>query len=121
MNRAPFLRRPWRATLIRSPGTFTSPAKARAGPNSKRFGGRRISWYGPTPTRQRASPMPNAKLIAALAAAGLSLAGCHKQPQAQDQNMSLESGVPSNEVLANADIETLPADESSATCSDPAP
>jgi hypothetical protein len=59
--------------------------------------------------------MPNAKLIAALAAAALSLAGCHKQPQAQDQNMSLDSGVPSNEVLANADIETLPADESSAT------
>jgi hypothetical protein len=29
--------------------------------------------------------------------------------------MSLDSGVPSNEVLANADIETLPADESSAT------
>jgi len=55
-------------------------------------------------------------LIAALAAAALSLAGCQKgQPQAQDQNMSLDSGVPSNEVLANADIETLPADESSAT------
>lgn len=60
--------------------------------------------------------MPNAKMIVALAAAALLLAGCHKpQPQAQDQNMSLDSGIPSNEVLANADIETLPADESSAT------
>ena len=56
------------------------------------------------------------RLIAAAGAPpGFRWRGCHKQPQAQDQNMSLDSGVPSNEVLANADIETLPADESSAT------
>ena len=62
--------------------------------------------------------MRNAKMIIAVAAAGLALAGCHKQQSQQaaaDQNLSLDSGVPSNEVLANADIETLPADESSAT------
>jgi len=61
--------------------------------------------------------MRNAKMIIAAATAGLALAGCHKQSQqaAADQNLSMDSGVPSNEVLANADIETLPADESSAT------
>jgi hypothetical protein len=60
--------------------------------------------------------MPSAKIVIALATAALALAACNKQQQqAQDQNMSLDSGVPSNEVLANADIETLPSDESSAT------
>ena len=61
--------------------------------------------------------MRNAKLIIAAAAAGLALVACHKQPQQAtgDQNLSMDSGIPSNEVFANADIETLPADESSAT------
>ena len=62
--------------------------------------------------------MRNAKMIIAVAAAGLALAGCHKQQSQQaaaGQNLSMDSGVPSNDVLANADIETLPADESSAT------
>ena len=61
--------------------------------------------------------MRNAKMIIAVAVASLALAACHKQSQqaAADQNLSMDSGVPSNEVLANADIETLPADESSAT------
>lgn len=61
--------------------------------------------------------MRSAKMTVALAATVLALAGCNKQPsqQAQDQNLSMDSGVPSNEVLANADIETLPSDESSAT------
>jgi uncharacterized protein YcfL len=56
-------------------------------------------------------------MIIAVTTATLALAGCHKQSQqaAADQNLSMDSGVPSNEVLANADIETLPADESSAT------
>lgn len=59
--------------------------------------------------------MSNARTAIVLAAA-LALAACSKgQPQSQDQNMSLDSAVPSNEVLANADIETLPADESSTT------
>jgi len=60
--------------------------------------------------------MPNAKLMIAIAAGALALGACHKQqPAAQDQNIAIDDGVPSNQVLANADIETLPADESSET------
>jgi uncharacterized protein YcfL len=60
--------------------------------------------------------MPNAKLIA-LPLAALALVACQKQQQqpAQDQNMSVDEGVPNNQVMANADIETLPPDESSTT------
>ena len=58
--------------------------------------------------------MQNAKLILALGAAALALGACHEQQQ-QDQNIAIDDGVPSNQVLANADIETLPADESSTT------
>ncbi len=60
--------------------------------------------------------MPNAKMIAALGIA-LALPACHKQQQeqAQDQNMSIDEGVSENQVAGNADIETLPADESSTT------
>lgn len=58
--------------------------------------------------------MRNARTLIAAAAMILALAACQKQ-QAQDQNMSLGKAVPSNEVLANAEIETLPADESSET------
>jgi hypothetical protein len=56
-------------------------------------------------------------MIIAVTAGAVALAACQKQSQqaAADQNLSMDSGVPSNEVLANADIETLPADESSAT------
>ena len=58
--------------------------------------------------------MPNAKLM--IAAGALALGACHKQQTAaQDQNIAIDDGVPSNQVLANADIETLPADESSET------
>ena len=59
--------------------------------------------------------MPVAMRSVLLTAAVCALAACHKQqPQQQDQNISL--GVPmTNETLANADIETLPPDESSAT------
>jgi hypothetical protein len=61
--------------------------------------------------------MRNAKLIIALGAPALALGGCHKQQAAQDQNISIDEGVPDNQVAVagNADIETLPADESSAT------
>ena len=60
--------------------------------------------------------MPNAKLMIAIAAGALALGACDKQqPAAQDQNIAIDDGVPSNQVLANADIETLPADESSET------
>lgn len=46
--------------------------------------------------------------------ASLTLAACGKQQQAQDQNIAIDEGVADNEV-GNADIETLPADESSTT------
>lgn len=49
--------------------------------------------------------------------AAVSLGGCqkHQQQQPQDQNIAIDEGIPDNEVADNADIETLPADESSAT------
>jgi hypothetical protein len=54
--------------------------------------------------------------FAVLGAAVCTLAGCHKQQQAQQQNQEIAVGVPmTNETIANADIETLPPDESSAT------
>lgn len=60
--------------------------------------------------------MPNARLIFVFSAAALALGGCNKQQQpAADQNIAIDQGVPSNQVLANSDIETLPADESSET------
>jgi uncharacterized protein YcfL len=60
--------------------------------------------------------MRNARLILALAV--LALGACHKQQQAEMNNdsMSMDEGVPDNQIVAgNADIETLPADESSTT------
>jgi len=60
--------------------------------------------------------MRNAKMIATLGIAQLALGACHKQQQpAQDQNIAIDEGVADNQVAGNADIETLPADESSAT------
>jgi hypothetical protein len=59
--------------------------------------------------------MPNARIIAALGIAALSLGACNKQPEQADQNISIDEGVPDNQVAGNADIETLPADESSTT------
>jgi hypothetical protein len=53
-----------------------------------------------------------------LALAILALGACHKQQQAQMNNdsISMDEGVPDNQIVAgNADIETLPADESSTT------
>ena len=49
--------------------------------------------------------------------AALSLGACQKnqQQQPQDQNIAIDEGVPDNQIAGNADIETLPADESSAT------
>jgi hypothetical protein len=46
--------------------------------------------------------------------ASLTLAGCGKQQQPPDQNIAIDEGVAANQV-GNADIETLPADESSTT------
>jgi len=59
--------------------------------------------------------MRSAKLIIAVGIAALALGACHKQQQAQDQNIAIDEGVPDNQVAGNADIETLPADESSTT------
>jgi hypothetical protein len=66
--------------------------------------------------------MPDAKLpiaatTAVLALAALSLGACqkHQQQQPEDQNIAIDDGIPDNQIAGNADIETLPADESSAT------
>lgn len=61
--------------------------------------------------------MRNAKMITVLGSAALVLGACHNQRQATDNNsISMDDSVPENEVAAdNAQIETLPADESSAT------
>lgn len=59
--------------------------------------------------------MRNAKFIVAFGIAALAVGGCQKQqpPQNQDQNIALDQGVPDNQMAGNADIETLPPDESS--------
>jgi hypothetical protein len=51
-----------------------------------------------------------------LAAAVLALPACNKkqQPPASDQNIAIDEPM-TKETMANADIETLPADESSTT------
>ena len=60
--------------------------------------------------------MRNAKMIIALGIAAVELGGCHKQQQAQNNEISIDDAVPENQVAAdNAQIETLPADESSTT------
>jgi hypothetical protein len=62
--------------------------------------------------------MRNARITAALAVAAVALGALgasHKQQQPQDQNIAIDEGVPDNQMAGNADIETLPADESSTT------
>lgn len=61
--------------------------------------------------------MRNAKPIMAVAAAAAMLGGCQGNKQQADNNaMSMDVGVPDNQVAAdNSQIETLPADESSVT------
>jgi hypothetical protein len=62
--------------------------------------------------------MQNAARILIIAAAALT--ACHKQQPAnvaENQDMSLESNLATGQVPDNAQIETLPADESSATTS----
>jgi ABC-type uncharacterized transport system auxiliary subunit len=56
-------------------------------------------------------------MMLTLAAAALALGGCHKQQQqAENNDISIDDAVPENQVAAdNAQIETLPADESSTT------
>ncbi|HEY4070104.1 MAG TPA: hypothetical protein VGM04_00935 [Sphingomicrobium sp.] len=54
-------------------------------------------------------------MIVALGIAGLVLGACQKQQPPQEQNIAIDEGVPDNQMAGNADIETLPADESSTT------
>lgn len=63
----------------------------------------------------RNAKSPIAWTIAGLAVAALLLGACQKQQQAQDQNIAIDEGISNNQIAGNADIETLPADESSAT------
>jgi hypothetical protein len=52
----------------------------------------------------------NPVLLVALAP--LAFGACKKSPQPQDQNIAIDQPA-TNETLANADVETLPPDESS--------
>jgi hypothetical protein len=53
-------------------------------------------------------------MIVAMALAASALGGCSDKEQANEQNIAIDEGIPSG-IPANADIETLPADESSVT------
>ena len=62
--------------------------------------------------------MRNARSILVFAIAALAIGACHKQQQPDQNNIiSMDEGIPDNQVVGagNADIETLPADESSVT------
>ena len=60
--------------------------------------------------------MRNAKMIIALGIAAVALGACHKQQQTENNIISIDEGIPDNQVAAgNAEMETLPADESSTT------
>ena len=60
--------------------------------------------------------MRNARMILAIGIAILAVGACNKQQQQpKDQNIAIDAGVPDNGMAGNAQIETLPADESSTT------
>jgi hypothetical protein len=60
--------------------------------------------------------MRNARTILAIGIAVLAIGACNKQQQqAKDQNIAIDAGVPDNGMAGNAQIETLPPDESSTT------
>jgi len=59
--------------------------------------------------------MRNARTILAIGTAALAIGACNKQQQAKDQNIAVDAGVPDNGIAGNAQIETLPPDESSTT------
>ena len=59
--------------------------------------------------------MRNARMILAIGIAVLAIGACNKQQQAKDQNIAIDADVPDNGMAGNAQIETLPADESSTT------
>ena len=60
--------------------------------------------------------MRAATTILLLALTPLALTACKKSQQPQDQNIAITQPA-TNETLANADVETLPPDESSADSS----
>lgn len=62
----------------------------------------------------RSAKSPIVGTITLLAAVFLGACQKHQQQQ-QDQNIAIDEGIPDNQIAGNADIETLPADESSAT------
>jgi hypothetical protein len=53
--------------------------------------------------------------ILALGLGAAALAACHKTQPQQNQSIDIDQIMPTSELPANADIETLPADESSTT------
>jgi hypothetical protein len=61
--------------------------------------------------------MRNADKILILAICAAALLACHRQPkpQADNQEMSIESNLADGQPQSNAEIETLPPDESSGT------
>lgn len=62
--------------------------------------------------------MQSAARILTLALGALALAACHKQSQqiaAANQDMSVDDNLTAGQLPANAEIETLPPDESSET------
>jgi hypothetical protein len=64
--------------------------------------------------------MQSAARILALALAGAALAACTRhapQQQADNQDIAVESNLASGQLPPNAEIETLPPDESSVTSS----
>ncbi len=63
--------------------------------------------------------MRNADKILILTISAAALVACHRQPkpQADNQEMSIESNLADGQLPSNAEIETLPPDESSGTSS----
>ena len=59
--------------------------------------------------------MRNAARILIVCLGVAALAGCNKKQPAQNQDMTIDDNVGSSGLPAGADIETLPADESSTT------
>jgi hypothetical protein len=59
--------------------------------------------------------MRNARTILAIGVAALAIGACNRQQQTQDQNIAIDQGVADNGMAGNAQIETLPPDESSTT------
>jgi hypothetical protein len=57
--------------------------------------------------------MRNAARILFLTFAATALTACHKAQPAQNQDMAIDENVASGELPPNAEIETLPPDESS--------